>query len=58
MARAIADRGINISFVMAETVGRKFSAVFGFQGDADAATAATAIKSAAKAKPRKRRQNL
>ncbi len=54
MARAIADRGVNMSFVMAETVGRKFSAVFGFHSDADAAAAATAIKSAAKAKPRKR----
>jgi hypothetical protein len=53
MARAIADRGVNISFVMAETVARKFSAVFGFHSAADAAAAAAAIKSAAKAKPRK-----
>lgn len=54
MARAIADKGINISFVMAETVGRKFSAVFGFQSDADAATAAKAIRSAGAKKPRRR----
>jgi len=53
MARAIAQAGVNISFLIAETVGRKFSAVFGFQNDADAATAAKAIKSAAKL-PRKR----
>jgi hypothetical protein len=52
MAHAIADKAINISFVMAETVGRKFSAVFGFQSDVDAAVAAKAIKSAAK--PRRR----
>ena len=52
MARAIADAGVNISFMMAETVGRRFSAAFGFQSDADAATASKAIKSAAK--PRKR----
>ena len=52
MARAIADAGVNISFMMAETIGRKFSAVFGFQSDGDAATASKAIKSAAK--PRKK----
>ncbi len=52
MARAVAAAGVNIAFLMAETVGRKFSAVFGFQNDADAAAAAKAIKSAAK--PRKK----
>ncbi len=52
MARAIADAGVNISFLVAETVGRKFSAVFGLQNEADASTAAKAIKAAAK--PRKR----
>jgi len=50
MARGIAERGINVSFLMAETVGRKFSAIFGFQSDADAATATKAIKAAAKRK--------
>jgi hypothetical protein len=53
MARATANAGVNISFLVAETVGRKFSAVFGFQSDSDAAAAAKAIKSAAKP-PRKR----
>lgn len=53
MAQAIAARGINISFVIGETVGRKFSAVFGFHADGDAAAAAQAIKSTAKAKPRR-----
>lgn len=52
MARAVADRGINISFVVAESVGRKFSAVFGLQNDADAATATKAIKAAAGRKKR------
>ena len=52
MARAVANAGVNISFLMAESFGRKFSAVFGFQTDADAATASKAIKAAAK--PRKR----
>ena len=53
MARAIATAGVNISFLIAETVGRKFSAVFGFQNDADAGSAAKAIKSAAKARKRR-----
>lgn len=50
MARAIADTGVNISFMMAGAIGRKFSAVLGFQSDSDAATAAKAIKSAGKPK--------
>jgi predicted amino acid-binding ACT domain protein len=50
MARGMAERGVNVSFLMAETVGRKFSAIFGFESDADAATAAKAIKAAAKRK--------
>jgi hypothetical protein len=49
MARAIADHGVNISFLIAETVGRKFSAVFGFENAAAADVAAKAIKQAAKA---------
>ena len=49
MARGIADAGVSISFLMAETVGRKFSAVFGFESDADATTAARAIKSSTRA---------
>jgi hypothetical protein len=58
MARAVADEGVNLSFVMAETIGRKFSAVFGFANDADAEKASRAIRAAAKpvkpAKPARR----
>src|SRR3990172_5124538 len=50
MARAIADAGVNVSFLTAEVLGRKVSAVFGFQDDADAMTASRVIKSAAKAR--------
>ncbi len=50
MARAVAERGINLSFVMAGTVGKKFSAVFGFQNDADATLASKGIRAAAKRK--------
>ncbi|MGH7898067.1 MAG: hypothetical protein ACREQQ_08945 [Candidatus Binatia bacterium] len=53
IARAIADSGVNIHFLIAETVGRKFSAVLGFGSDSDAAAAAKAIKSAAKKKSKK-----
>jgi hypothetical protein len=48
MARAIAEAGVNMSFLVAETVGRKFSAVFGFQSDQDAGAAAKAIRGAAR----------
>jgi hypothetical protein len=47
MARGVADAGINIAFVVAQAVGRQFSAVFGFESEADAARATTLIKKAA-----------
>lgn len=61
IARSVADQGVNLAFLIAETVGKRFSAVFGFESDADAARATSAIKAAAKppkpakkaAKPRK-----
>jgi hypothetical protein len=54
MSRGVASAGVNMSFLIAETVGRKFSAVFGFASDADAAAAAKAIKAAARAAKKKR----
>ena len=44
IARAVGDAGINMSFVMAQVVGRRYSAVFGFENEADASKAATLIK--------------
>jgi hypothetical protein len=44
MARAIADAGINMSFLVALVVGRRFSSIVGFANDADARKAAAAIK--------------
>jgi hypothetical protein len=52
MAGAIAAVGVNISFLMAETVGRKFCAVFGFQTDGDATAAAKAVRGVAKRRKR------
>jgi hypothetical protein len=47
LAKAVGDSGINVSFLMAQVVGRRYSAVFGFENDADAAKAAALIKKAA-----------
>jgi hypothetical protein len=46
IAKAVCDAGINMSFVMAQVVGRRYSAVFGFENEADASKAATLIKRA------------
>ena len=46
-AKVIGDAGINVSFLMAQVVGRKYAAVFGFESDADAGRAATLLKRAA-----------
>ncbi len=53
-ARAVADAGINLAFLMAQVVGRKFSAVFGFGTEADQKAAAGLIRKAG-AVERKRR---
>src|SRR5713226_8696053 len=46
IAEAIGDAEINMSFVMAQVVGRRYSAVFGFENEADASKAATLNKTA------------
>jgi hypothetical protein len=46
LAKAIGDAGINLSFVMAQVVGRRYSAMFGFENEPDAARAAALIKKA------------
>jgi len=50
ISQAIADEGINMDFVVAQVIGRKYSAVFGFESEADATKGAAAIKKAAAAK--------
>ena len=50
ITRAIGDVPINLGFAMAQVVGRRYSAIFGFQDDADASKAATLIKKATSAK--------
>jgi hypothetical protein len=51
-AQAIADAGINMDFVVAQVLGRKYSAVFGFESEADAAKCAAIIRKAAGGKKR------
>jgi hypothetical protein len=47
ITRAVADAGVNLDFLVAQVVGRKFSAVLGFENDADANKATALIKKAA-----------
>lgn len=46
-AKALAAAGINLSFLVAQVIGRKYSAVFGFETAADADKAATVLKKVA-----------
>lgn len=59
LASALADAGINVSFLVAQVMGRKFTAVFGFENDAEAKKGAAIIKKASappkKAAARKKR---
>ena len=55
LARGIADAGINLDFLMAQVVGRKFSAVFGFANEADARAATRLIKKAARPGKKKKK---
>jgi hypothetical protein len=47
VAKALGDSGINVGFLMAQVVGRKYAALCGFENDRDATKAATLIKRAA-----------
>ena len=47
IAQAVADAGVNLDFLVAQVVGRKYSAVIGFENDADAEKATALIKKAA-----------
>jgi hypothetical protein len=48
MAQAIAEAGINVGFLVAQVIGRKFSAVIGFEDEAASREAASLIKKAAR----------
>ena len=46
LAHALTDAGINMTFFVAQAVGRRFSAVLGFESEADAKKATPLIKKA------------
>ena len=50
VAKAIGDAGINLGFFVAQVVGRRYSAVVGFDSELDAENAAALIKKATAAK--------
>ena len=52
IAQEVADAGINMIFLIAQVVGRRYSAVIGFESVADARRAAALVK---RAKPSRRR---
>jgi hypothetical protein len=52
IAKTIADAGLNMAFFVAQVVGRRYSAVIGFDSEAEANTAAGLIKRATASKKR------
>jgi hypothetical protein len=50
IAQALSGAGINMAFFVAQAIGRRFSAVLGFESEADAKTATPLIKKAATSK--------
>jgi hypothetical protein len=50
IAEAIAGAGVNMTFFVAQSIGRRFSAVLGFETEADAKTAVPIIKKATASK--------
>jgi hypothetical protein len=53
IARALADSGVNIAFLVAQVVGRRYSAVFGFRSEADLDKAVDRIRAAVTARARR-----
>jgi hypothetical protein len=52
IAQALTDAGINMTFFVAQALGRRFSAVLGFESENDAKKATPLIKKAAASKRR------
>ena len=47
IAKALGYAGINLNFVLAQVVGRKYAALFGFENDSDEEKAIALIRKAA-----------
>jgi hypothetical protein len=52
IAEAIADAGINVTFLVVQVIGRRYSAVYGFETEEEARIATSLIKKVSK--PRRR----
>ncbi len=52
ITEAISGAGVNMSFFVAQSIGRRFSAVLGFETESDAKTVAPIIKKATASKRR------
>jgi hypothetical protein len=52
ISRAIADAGINLGFLVAQVVGRRYSSVLGFESEAEASKGAALIRKATAARKR------
>ena len=50
LAQALADAGVNIGYLAAQAIGKKFSAVYGFASDEDAKKGSAIIKKASAAR--------
>jgi len=55
LARGLADAGVNIVFLVAQVLGRRFTAVIGFESEAASLQAARLIKAAVRQRPARRR---
>jgi hypothetical protein len=53
ITKAIADAGVNLSFLVAQVIGRRYSAVIGFENEADAEKAGMLIKKATLSKQKR-----
>ncbi len=54
IAQALADSNVNIAFLVAQVIGKRYSAVFGFENEADLDKAADRIRAAVLARPIRR----
>jgi hypothetical protein len=55
LARGLADAGVNIVFLVAQVIGRRFTAVIGFESEAASSQASRLIKAAMRQRPARRR---
>jgi hypothetical protein len=55
LARGLAEAGVNIVFLVAQVVGRRFTSVIGFESEEASSHASRVIKAAVRQRPARRR---